>query len=333
MGVLRNYLSGLKKTSCFSACSNGGFTLRKCLLLALAVMLMPSACGSRLGDDVAALVNERPIMMSELTMTAAPDQELPPAGQNLLRLQLLDQLIEEELLVQEAERRGLIVSEQELGQAVNAIRDDYPPEAFDEMMIREYVGFDEWTKKIGRSILIRKVVKEELHARVRFDHKAWSAFFKQRRNIEDEPVMMNIRHITVPTEDEAEKLRQEILAGADFGDVYARISGQDPEDREGLWITPDRLPDSLKAAVADMSPGGISGVIKTPPGFSIIQVVEIRQPKEPAPLEIMARLRREYTASLEDQAYARWIDELKSQAQIIINPVLHSERETGSRLQ
>lgn len=89
----------------------------------------------------------------------------------------------------------------------------------------------------------------------------------------------------------AEALRAEILAGAGFGDVARRSSADASASSGGDlgWVDPGTLVPDLAEAARSLTPGKVSGVIRSSLGFHIVRV-EARQEAGTIPLESVREL-------------------------------------------
>ncbi|MDY6852352.1 MAG: peptidyl-prolyl cis-trans isomerase [Thermodesulfobacteriota bacterium] len=301
-------------------------TLGVFCLFAVLLSVFLDGCGPKIGEDTAALVNGRPVRMKALGLAvrswSEPNQT--GAGQSRLRRRLLDHLIEEELVVQEAEGRGLTVSEAELMARVKEVKADYPHQTFDEMLIREYIDFETWQERLKRNILIKRVTEAELKSRVTVKPKEWEAFFQEHRQVQGEPARLKVKHITTLTRAEAEKALKRIKAGQDFDLVARSLEGPDTGSKQTAfaWVYPERLPAPLAKALLETGAGRVSGIVESEYGFSIFKVLAVQEARPLEPTEIIKRLHRLYIKDLRAKAYTQWIGELKARAVIIINPSL-----------
>ena len=210
----------------------------------LVVLLV--ACQTRIDPDTAAMVNGRAITMVELDEAAKSWESGAESGtaKPLLRLEALRRLIEESLIVGEAGRRGLRVSNEELEARLAEIKADFPGRTFEELLIKEYVGYDDWKKKLRTHILIRKTTSASLQGRIKSDPGEWRRFYEDQQRSMPDDRRYKVRHITTPDLAEAEAVLGKIEAGQDFdqaaqqvlGDVAGELMG------EAIWVYPDRLP-------------------------------------------------------------------------------------------
>jgi|GEM_PF-2250701 len=292
------------------------------------------SCEAKIGAETAALVNGRPITMETLVSASksAADRLSASEEKNLLS-ELLTQLIEEELMVQEAERRGIKISERELAEKVQEIMTDYPGQSFNEMLIREYIDFNAWKERLRRNMLIQAVTKAELNSRVTLTAEKWSAFIKEQGPVQPEPAKVKVEHLTFPERRQAEQALEKIRAGQSFDQAARELTDSVSVAQVGraVWIYPRRLPEPLAETLIQSKEGEVTPVMETGSGYSIFRVLEVRREELPKPEEVLAGLHRRFEERQKAQAFAQWMAELKQQAEIIVNPSLEAVDGSDSR--
>lgn len=83
-------------------------------------------------------------------------------------------------------------------------------------------------------------------------------------------------HLLVKTEEEAAKLREEILAGKDFGEVAAQVS-MCPSGRDGGdlgFFGKGQMVKEFEDACFSMEVGEVSNPIKTQFGYHLIKLTD-----------------------------------------------------------
>jgi hypothetical protein len=168
----------------------------------------------------------------------------PPAPGDLARVKsrLFDDFLDGEILLQEARRRGVTVSDAELA---------------------EYLGKDVPTAPVARELARRDLTIQKLResvvlANVRVDDKEIDAWLAARTP-PGEPVLQGtLRTLRLASYPEAARVRHEILAKKlSFGDAeaaYGADSLPDAPRDEDL----EALPQQIAAAVKALKPGSIS---------------------------------------------------------------------------
>ncbi len=122
---------------------------------------------------------------------------------------------------------------------------------------------------------------------------------------------VHARHILVDTKEEAQHIRSQLEAGADFT-ALAKAHSLDKSTREnggdlGYFPRGILVSSEVEEAAFSLQPGQVSEVITSPMGFHIVQVVE-RDPDRAVSAENLQLLR--------EQAVQKWVESLWAQANV-----------------
>lgn len=139
------------------------------LVFGLSTLLFSRAlfAGEAGGSAPVAEVNRVPILSASVEsevrnyLRRIGHKELSPARMVSLRKEMLERLIDEELIYQEALKQGEKASPQEIEAEVDRIRKRFSTERdFDAALVREGLTLDLVTQGVHRFILIRKMWNE-----------------------------------------------------------------------------------------------------------------------------------------------------------------------------
>jgi len=75
---------------------------------------------------------------------------------------LLNQMIEALIVVQRAKELNITVIDQELGDAVEKIKRDYPEDEFEQMLLEYAISYKMWEKGLRTRLIMEKVITEDL---------------------------------------------------------------------------------------------------------------------------------------------------------------------------
>ena len=307
------------------------YTAIGALVIALALL----GCQVELDDNTAALVNGRSITMAELDNLGDSHTQTEKDGERnqTLRGQLLEQLIEEELIVQEADAKGITVSEDELQQRIDMFISDFPGQTFQDMLVREYIDYDTWREKVRRGLLVEKATSSELATRITMNPKELEEAFRARIALQARPRRFLVRHITTTDENLAKQIRRRIQSGEEFEAVARELakSAGEPEPPKEYWVYTDRLPQAMARAITGTSMGKVSEIVRSDFGFSIFQVLKIERYDKADAESVLADVKRLYWEKRRAEAYQSWLNELKQKAVIVINPTLTKAAEMYSK--
>ncbi len=165
-------------------------TLRSWMVLTLFTVLsaaLLSACSSETDDvGVVARVNGRPIYLSQLEYrhdlirmdasgTYVPSVEVVREEYG----RLLTDFIVMELVFQELEAEGIEVTEEELDAEENRIRADYPEDAFEQVLIEEYIDLATWREQLKYRLARKKFFQHVLRPKVSVDYTEAEEYYRQ----------------------------------------------------------------------------------------------------------------------------------------------------------
>ena len=305
---------------------------RRFSLFVLALLsVAASACGRYLTTGVA-VVNGEMIDRDELDRQVASVYENPQfsgainpddAEQRLqIERQVIVQLIQDELIRQEAKRLGATVSDADIDARFQAISAAQPAELQQEVQSR---GLEEVRELIKGQLLAERVAEKAGGNVTATDAEIRAAYGNGQRF--EEILLRHILFQVAPGADEAaaRKKAEDALAklrdGADFATLAKQVS-EDPgsKDNGGSYgyVTRDVNFDEtfLNAAFA-LKEGRISGLVRTQFGFHIIKVDDRRT-------KTLEQARAELTQEIETQkrtqAFQEFIGDRIREADIVVNP-------------
>jgi len=256
-------------------------------------------------DRIVAVVNKEVITLSELgEAVAAAERQLrrqgtPAPERAVLERQMLERLILEKAQLQMARDSGIRVDELQLDRAVQRIaqNNNMTLADFRRVLERDGVPFDAWREDLREQILLSRLREREVDDKIQVSDSEIDLFLEDMK-AQPERAEYNVSHVLVRIPEQAspesieaarakaEKALAEARSGADFGKVAASYS--DTADAIGGgalgWRSHERLPELFAAALAELKPGEVSDVLRSPAGFHILKLVDRRGVDTGAPV-------------------------------------------------
>lgn len=271
------------------------------LVVAAGVALMVAGCGRGGGDTKAQgpavlKINDKSFTAADVEKDIAQEvrrspRELGPFlatkdGQK----QFLDRIVRRELLLQEAEKRK-IGDQPQIVDQVTALR---------------------------RELMIRTLLQEEIGAKIKVEDKEVQDYYTAHPE-EFSGDKVRARHILVQTEDEAKQVLDRLGKNEPFEELAKTLSKDTSTAAKGgdlgFFSRDQMVQDFAKAAFA-LKPGEVSGVVKSPFGYHVIQVLD-RQKGQPLTFEqVKAQLQRRLLDESQNQRFTQWIKDLEGAAKI-----------------
>lgn len=264
------------------------------LLAFLCAILLPLATPAASLDRVVAVVNKDVIVQSELDRevqriladlrrrgTATP----PPQE---FQRQVLEHLVVRRLQLQLADQAGINVGDDELNFALQniAARNNMSLEQMREAVIADGGSFEDFREEVRNEMRLTQLRQKEVISRINISDAEVERFLAEGGDMA--AARYHLAHILIAlpadptpqqlrdTQAQAEKVRQQLLDGADFASTAVAVSkGQQALEGGDLgWRNADELPPPFVAAVRNLQPGGISEIIASPSGFHILKLIE-----------------------------------------------------------
>jgi peptidyl-prolyl cis-trans isomerase SurA len=249
---------------------------------------------------------------------------LKPADLDHLKEGVLNRMIEEKILLQRAKELSLTVSDEEIRKEIEGIKKDYTDSIFRNTMALENVDYDQWRARLGRQLLLEKLVRREVYDKISVaDEEARKAYDAYRRQYALEK-SVHLAQIVVRDRNKAETALQRLKKGDDFGKV-ARALSVGPEASRGGdlgFISPGVMPDSVDKVVFSLPAGKISPVVISLYGYHVFKVLE----REKGEAKRFSELRGAIISDLKKQKgevlYKQWVEGLRLRAVIKVNKVI-----------
>jgi peptidyl-prolyl cis-trans isomerase SurA len=262
--------------------------LRRALITCVALIVAVCvACGLKpSGDDVAAVVDGQKIYRADLekyfqNQTAGSNQPLSDEQATSLRLGILRELIENEILMHRAEKLGLLATDDEVERKLNEIKSPYTPEQFNQRLQERKISLEDFKRDIKRGLTADKVIHKEVTSKINVTSQDIANYYNQHKAEFNliEP-RYHLAHILVTTspqtqgqeisnkahnEVEARKKIQTALTRLEAGEDFASLAMAYSEDSStapnggDLGIIPE-------SALKQTDPATRESILKLKPG-------------------------------------------------------------------
>jgi peptidyl-prolyl cis-trans isomerase SurA len=157
------------------------------LSLAFVLLLAGLGCTAKQeGADVMATVNGRKITRTEVekyynNQTADAPQKPSQEQADSLRLSILRELIDNEILMQRAEKMGLLATDEEINRKLAEIKAPYTQEEFDKRLKDRNITLDDFKRDLRRSITIEKVLNKEVTSKINISDEDITRYYDQHK--------------------------------------------------------------------------------------------------------------------------------------------------------
>lgn len=272
--------------------------MRYLYALLLPCILLLAAPGAAAFDRIVAVVNDDVIVESELerTMRSVVSQlrergtRLPPPS--VLERQVLERLVLERLQLQLAERTGVAVEDSVLNEAVRSIaeRNGLTVGQFREVLERDGFDFAAFREDIREKLTLEQLRRRQVDNRITVSDREIETFMAtlaRQSGVEGEyrlgHILVAVPEAAAPDQIEAARerareIRADLEAGADFAETAVAASdGQQALEGGDLgWRPGTELPTLFADVVPRLERGELSEVLRSPSGFHIVKLLDVR---------------------------------------------------------
>jgi peptidyl-prolyl cis-trans isomerase SurA len=278
-------------------------------LLVVAAVVLPG-CKTSAPANVAATVNGRAIGYAELEKTYR--SQYPPSGEtagadqtSFQKLEVLRSLIDNEIMLQRAEKSGLMATDADIETKLNELRAPYTKEQFEQQLKTRNMTLDDLKAQLRKDLSVSKLQNKEITSRIDVTDADVSGFYAaNRKNFNlAEPQLHLMQIVVTPNpdanvrnlkgdkaknDDEAKRKIQSIEMRLKQQQDFAMLAQSYSEDPNTApnggdlgFVAESALERSgpeLRKLVLSMQPGQLSPIIHTEDGYRILKMVS----REPA---------------------------------------------------
>lgn len=251
-------------------------------------------------EDIETILSPETILASfrEQTITLGEFNQIWEEVPEDYKLQLdkslvLDQMISEKLLIQEAKYMGLEEDNDVLEQI----------------------------KKITEQILVQVLIEREILDKIKVNDEEVLEYYEQNKDSFTEKEQVHLYNILLETEEEAQDVLEQLKAGGDLSEIAIEKSAGPSATQGGDlgYLTRGTIIPEIEEVVFALELEELSEVIKTDFGFHILKITE----KKPETVKALEEVKEDIIQTLlpdkQKEAFENFLEELKSKSEIEIN--------------
>jgi len=255
-------------------------------------------------DRVAAVVNDGLVLQSELDEQVAiiaarlKQQKLELPAPSVLRQQVLERLVVQEIELQRAKRMGVKVPDEALNAALQDVaqRNKITLEQLPDALASQGIDYATYREGVRKELTLTILRQRDVLQRINVTPRELSAFLDRQKRLPSESEEYNISHIliAVPQAATPEQLEQagkratEVYQRAKRGEDFSKLAVAYSNAQTALeggalgWRKGPELPTFLADLVVGMKPGEVSEPLRTPSGYHIVKLNELRTTEAPS---------------------------------------------------
>jgi peptidyl-prolyl cis-trans isomerase SurA len=304
------------------------------LFLSCALLAVATASAEELStsgvllDRVAAVVNDGIVLQSDLDQQSQlisqriQQQGQQPPPRNVLRQQVLERLVLQELQLQRADRLGIQITDEMLNTALTDVagRNNIKFSDLPAALEQQGVDYRNYRDEMRKEMMLTALHQRDVYSRIYVSPRELEQCVVKRKASPAESEEYNLAHILVAVPESAdtgqvaertaraEGVYERARAGEDFAQLAIAYSDAGTALEGGAlgWRNAGQLPSFVADLIPKMRPGEVTEPIRSPSGLHLFKLLEVRG-TEPAALvsQVHARHILLETNEIEDDETVR----------------------------
>jgi peptidyl-prolyl cis-trans isomerase SurA len=268
------------------------------LSLLFCLIIISQKADAEVLDKIVAVVEDDVILehelMSEVAVIAqkiqAGNTAMPP--EYVLKKQVLEKMIIQRLQQNLAEKAGITLSEDMLNNSATDIaqRNNMTLEQFKEELQKQGISYKSFLDNMKNEIVINQLRGREIADRIKVTDREIEHFVETEDKAGEGIGEYHVGHILIAVKEgasadvikkaliKANSLVSDLRSGADFTKTAMSVSDDDNALKGGDlgWRNKNDLPTLFVDVVSKMGAGDVSEPIRSPSGFHIIKILEVK---------------------------------------------------------
>jgi len=237
-------------------------------------------------DRVAVIVEDGLIMESQIKrdlediIKRYDEQNIPKPDVSVLREQVIESLIIEELQLQLADRYGIRISDEELNNTISRIaaNNNYQLEEFIKFIENDGSSYVDFRENVKKQITIQRVQRGRVGSEIDITEKEFEAFLETNESLSELEPELLVRQILVKDINVANEIYEKIQDGVSFESIAKSEPSNTYKKNNGLmeWRKAIDMPELFSKAINLKPVGFVSEPIKSGAGYHILKLEEQR---------------------------------------------------------
>jgi len=300
--------------------------------------------GAEVIDRVVAVVNEDIVSLSEVTRAVQPyADKIKSLGYSLekereilfkVREDMLDQIINQKLTDQESKKYKLSVSEKEIDNALERVKEanHYTDEDLRSVLAKDNLSMEEYRDKVKENILRAKLLNIAVKSKIVITRDDIKSYYENHQNMYQGEKRYHLQNMvkkanySLGSDDKKaillimEEIYTRLKNGQPFDKVSRDYSGVSHDIRSfdlGVF-KPGELSQQIQDAVKGLKSGECTKVLETEIGYQIIYIQNIEEKPGKSLDEAASEIEDILFREIVDKKFLSWIDALKQKSHIKI---------------
>ncbi len=337
-----------------------GLLSKRNLVFAALILALGTGCQRAHNADTMATVNGKPILRAEVERVyqnnLGESHQQPSAVQSdIMRLNILRQLIDEEIVQQRAEKQNLTATDEEVTDRLNELKAPFTQEEFQKRLDAQHLTLDDLKREIRRNRTEEKLFNKEITSRINITDSDIAGYYNAHKSefnlLEPQYHLAQIAVTSIPmppqqvgnlqnskamNDNDAKRkiqiLHNKLESGDDFATLAMNFSEQPNTSGNGgdMGFIPEsqlKSDPQVYGAISKLQPGQVTDILpeygtpgsKQPIGYAIYKLIdrEAAGQRELNDPRVQQAIRQQLRDSREQLLKNAYLEMLRDQARVV----------------
>ncbi len=209
-----------------------------------------------------------------------------------IKTKVLDELINKQLLLQEAAQQKVVVTEEEINSEIARYKSGYTEKDFQNILQKQGVNYQQWLQIKKENLIVGKFLHSDIFSNIEVSEAEINKYYQEHQSQYQIPEAVRVRQIVTDTKEKAENIYDRLMRGENFANLARNLSIS-PERKEGgdLGFVPKGAYPKVFDICFQMKPGEISQIIPSNYGYHIFKVIEFKPATQKKPFEVYEEIK------------------------------------------
>lgn len=246
-----------------------------------------------------------------------------------LKTKVVESLLKNRLLLQEASRRHIQLSSEEVEKNLAQFKSYYSnKEDFEKLLQLKGLTLKDFREQRVQELKIKKLMEEVAREQVPLSTEDLKQYYDFHPEEFKHSEQVHARQIVTDSKEKGEALRKMLVDGISFEETAKKYS-LSPDRKQGGdlgWFGRGEMPIEFDQVCFHLKAGELSPVVKTPYGYHLFLVLENREAGQLPFDEVKDSLQKKLMAAKGEGAFQKWYEGLRASAQIEVHTELLEEK-------
>ena len=235
---------------------------------------------------------------------------------NKIKLDMLSKLIEDRLILQEANKEKMKIDDARVKGRLSDLRRRYPSEVqFQQDLVNQGLTLADIEKKIREQLLMYYIIDYKIKSRISISPEEVTDFYNNNKDKFSTPEKREFETISLENQDLAKTFLFNLRAGKKIEELSLKY----PVTVDKLEVEKrGELRQDIEEAISGLKAGEMSEPVKTGDKYTIFRLTNVTPPQQLSLSQVQDNIHAILSENKMAESLTKWLDELKAQSYIKI---------------